>query len=87
MRNAHARYICYPSVVRAGCETTVTIYPMDTSRRFTNEHKYELGIYGLMDDQIDYHTPAPLEQSFTIEAGCLKFTYYFPKEQEYRSRL
>ena len=87
MRNAHIRYICYPSVVRAGAETTVTIYPMDTSRRFMEGNVYELGVYGLMDDQIEYHTPAPLEHPFTIEGGCLKFTHYFTKEQEYRIRL
>ena len=87
MRNAHPKYICYPSVVRAGGETTVTVYPLDTSRRFTSSHKYELGVYGLMDDQIDYHTPAPLTQPFTVEDGCLKFTYNFSKEQEYRIRL
>ena len=87
MRNAHPKYICYPSVVRAGGETTVTVYPMDTSRRFTDAHKYELGVYGLMDDQIDYHTPAPLDHPFTLEGGCLKFTYNFSKEQEYRIRL
>ncbi len=87
MRNAHPRYLCYPSVVRAGHEATVTIYPIDTSRRFTDGHKYELGVYGLMDDQIDYHFPAPLEHPFTVENGCLKFTYDFSKEQEYRIRL
>ena len=87
MRNAHIRYLCYPSVVAAGKETTVTIYPMDTSRRFVDGVKYELGVYGLMDDQIDYHTPAPLAHDFAIEGGCLKFTYFFNKEQEYRIRL
>ena len=79
MRNAHIRYLCYPSVVLAGKETEVTIYPMDTSRRFVDGVSYELGIYGLMDDQIDYHTPAPLDHPFTLEGGCLKFTYYFDK--------
>lgn len=87
MRNAHPRYICYPSVVLAGQETTVTIYPMDTSRRFTENDKYELNVYGLMDDQVDYHTPASMDKPFTIEGGCLKFTYLFNKEQEYRIRL
>ena len=87
MRNAHIRYICYPSVVLAGKETEVTIYPMDTSRRFTENGRYELNVYGLMDDQIDYHHPAPLEHPFTVEGGCLKFTHYFDKEQEYRIRL
>ena len=87
MRNAHIRYLCYPSVVQAGRETTVTVYPMDTSRRFTESGTYELGVYGLMDDQIDYHTPAPLDHPFTLEGGCLKFTYSFSKEQEYRIRL
>ena len=87
MRNAHPKYLCYPSVVRAGVETTVTIYPMDTSRRFLEGGKYELNVYGLMDDQIDYHTPAPLDKPFSLEGGCLKFTYNFDKEQEYRIRL
>ena len=66
MRNAHPRFICYPSVVRAGQETTVTVYPMDTSRRFTENGAYALNVYGLMDDQIDYHTPAPLDHPFTL---------------------
>lgn len=87
MRNAHPRFICYPSVVRAGQETTVTVYPMDTSRRFTENGAYALNVYGLMDDQIDYHTPAPLDHPFTLEGGCLKFTHCFEKEQEYRIRL
>lgn len=87
MRNSHPRYLCYPSVVCAGKETQVTIYPMDTSRRFTDSHSYELGVYGLMDDQIDYHTPAPLDHPFTVEGGCLKFSHVFDKEQEYRIRL
>jgi len=87
MLNAHIRYICYPSVVKAGQETAVTVFPMDTSRRFLDGSSCELGVYGLMDDQIDYHTPAPLNHPFTLEDGCLKFTYDFHKEQEYRIRL
>ena len=87
MLNAHIRYICYPSVVKAGQETAVTIFPMDTSRRFLEGSSCELGVYGLMDDQIDYHTPAPLDHSFTVSGGCLHFTHYFDKEQEYRIRL
>ena len=87
MRNAHPKYLCYPSVVRSGVETTVTIYPMDTSRRFLEGGNYELNVYGLMDDQIDYHTPSPLDHPFTVEGGCLKFTHFFNKEQEYRVRL
>ena len=87
MLNAHIRYICYPSVVKAGQETAVTVFPMDTSRRFLDGSSCELGVYGLMDDQIDYHTPAPLDHSFTVSGGCLHFTHYFDKEQEYRIRL
>ena len=87
MINPHPKFICYPSVVCAGRETKVTIFPMDTSRRFREGQTYELGVYGLMDDQIDYHTPAPLNHEFTISDGCLHFTHYFDKEQEYRIRL
>ena len=61
MINPHPKFICYPSVVRAGVQTRVTIFPMDTSRRFREEQSYELGDYGLMDDQIDYNHPAPLD--------------------------
>lgn len=87
MINPHPKFICYPSVVQAGKETTVTIFPMDTSRLFRDGQTYELGIYGLMDDQIDYHTPDPLTHEFTVSDGCLHFTHYFEKEQEYRIRL
>ena len=87
MINPHPKFICYPSVVAAGKETKVTIFPMDTSRRFREGQNYELGVYGLMDDQIDYHFPAPLEHEFSISDGCLHFTHFFDKEQEYRIRL
>lgn len=87
MTNAHPKFICYPSVVKAGQETVITVFPMDTSRRFREGGSYELGVYGLMDDQIDYHTPAPLEHAFTVSDGCLHFTHFFDKEQEYRIRL
>ena len=31
MRNAHVRYMCYPSVVEVGKETIVWIHPRDIS--------------------------------------------------------
>ena len=31
MRNAHPKYLCYPSVVPVGVETAVTIFPRDLS--------------------------------------------------------
>ena len=87
MINAHPKFICYPSVVSVGKEIKVTIFPMDTSRRFREGQKCELGVYGLMDDQIEYHFPAPLDHEFSISDGCLHFTHLFDKEQEYRIRL
>lgn len=87
MYNAHPRFMCYPSVVQAGKESTVTVFPADTSRRFREEYTYELGVYGLMDDQLDYQAPDPLDHPFTISNGCLHFTHCFNKEQEYRIRL
>ena len=55
MRNAHPRYLCYPSVVCVGKETTVRIFPHDVSRRFSAEKEYQLKVLGLQEDQLDYH--------------------------------
>ena len=41
MRNAHPRYLCYPSVIPVGVETSVTVFPRDLSRRFLAEKEYE----------------------------------------------
>lgn len=87
MYNAHPRFMCFPSVVQAGKETTVTIYPADTSRRFRESMSCQLDVFGLMDDQLDYQDKAPLNHSFTISGGCLHFTHRFDREQEYRIRL
>lgn len=87
MYNAHPQFICYPSVVQAGKETTVTIYPADTSRRFRDNMLCQLDVFGLLDDQLDYQDKAPLEHPFTLSGGCLHFTHRFDREQEYRIRL
>lgn len=87
MYNAHPHFVCYPGVVQAGKETTVTIYPSDTSRRFLDSMSCELDCFGLTDDQLDYQSKAPLTHPFTIEGGCLRFTHRFDREQEYRIRL
>lgn len=87
MYNAHNRFMCFPSVVLAGQETTITIYPTDTSRRFLENMPYKLTVFGLVDDQLDYQSPDRAEHDFTIEGGCLRFTHNFSSEQEYRIRL
>ncbi|MBQ4323044.1 MAG: hypothetical protein IJC19_03810 [Clostridia bacterium] len=83
MRNAHPRYLCYPSVVCVGKETTVRIFPHDVSRRFSAEKEYQLKILGLQEDQLDYHEPLALDYPCKVESGCLVFTYAFDMEQQY----
>ncbi|MBQ4089204.1 MAG: hypothetical protein IJC56_04905 [Clostridia bacterium] len=87
MRNAHPRYMCYPSVVCVGRETEVTIYPEDLSRRFMPERKYELCVLALGEDFISYHDPLVMDHPYTLDGGCLKFTHTFSKEQEYSIRF
>ena len=53
MRNAHVRYMCFPSVVCTGRETEVVIFPRDTSRIFRDEWEYGLAVVGLWYDQAD----------------------------------
>ena len=87
MRNAHPRYLCYPSVVCVGKETVVTIFPRDISRIFREDEEYSLAVVGLRDDQLDYHDPIPLDYPCYAEGGVLKFTCTFEKEQEYSIRF
>lgn len=87
MRNAHPRYLCYPSVVLAGKETTVTIFPRDLSRRFRKDKEYELCIMGLRDPETEYYTEPSYENACSVKNGCLTFTYHFASEQEYAIRF
>ncbi|MBQ3084599.1 MAG: hypothetical protein IJC46_04015 [Clostridia bacterium] len=87
MRNAHLKYMCYPSVVCVGKETEVSIFPRDISRRFRDDKEYELAVVGLWEDQTDYHAHIPLDYPCTVKNGCLKFTYHFDREQEYSIRF
>lgn len=87
MRNAHPRYMCYPSVVCVGAETEITIFPRDLSRIFRSEMKYELCIFALGEDFLSYHDPLTYDHPFTIENGCMKFSHTFEMEQEYSIRF
>ena len=87
MRNAHQKYICYPSVVCAGVETEVTVFPHDISRYFKTDCNYELAVIGLRDDMVDYFDPIPFDIPYKIEGGCLKFRYTFEREEEYSIRF
>ena len=87
MLNPHPRYTCFPSVVCVNQTTEVTVFPRDINRRFRSDKAYQLSVVGLRDDEIDYHTKAPFEHPFEIVDGCMKFTHYFEKEQEYSIRF
>ncbi len=88
MRNAHERFRCYPSVVCVGKETEVTIFPQDIGYRFLQEKEYEVGVFGLREDQADYHQPKPpYTTPCRVVNGTLKFTFTFEREQEYHVRF
>lgn len=87
MRNAHPKYLCYPSVVCVGVETEATIFPKDISRVFSEEKEYELLVIGLRDDMVNYIEPLPYTVACRVEKGCLKFKYTFRSEQEYDIRF
>ncbi len=87
MRNAHIRFMCFPSVVCVGRETTVTVTPRDISRIFRAETEYELCIIDLRGDQTNYHIGHTFDYPFEICDGCLRFTYTFEREQEYSVRF
>ncbi len=87
MRNAHVKFMCYPSVVCTGKKTEVYIQPRDVSLLFRDEWEYELAVVGIMEDQFDYHERIPLDHDFEIKNGCLVFTHTFDKEQIYSIRF
>ncbi|MBR6766720.1 MAG: CehA/McbA family metallohydrolase [Clostridia bacterium] len=87
MRNAHVRYMCFPSVACTGVETEVVVFPRDTSRVFRSEWEYSLGIVGMWDDEVDYMVKDPLNHPYEIRNGCLVFRHVFDREQEYSIRF
>lgn len=87
MRNAHVRYMCYPSVVEVGKKTTVRIRPRDISRVFRADAQCKLGVVGVFDDFVSYHDPIALDHAYSIVDGCLVFEHTFGQEQEYSIRF
>lgn len=87
MINSHPRYMCFPSVVRVGRKTEISVRPRDISRVFRDDKEYELCVIGMRDDMVNYFDPLPKECEHTVSDGCLHFTYTFPKEQEYSIRF
>lgn len=87
MRNAHVRYLCYPSVVLAGEETRITVYPRDLSRRFVADKTYEVCVMGLRDEEASYYGELAYDVPCGVEKGCLVFSYRFETEQEYQIRF
>ena len=87
MRNAHPKYLCYPSVACVGKETEVTVFPKDISRAFSKEKEYELAVIGLRDDMVSYIEQLPFDMPCYVEKGCLKFKCTFHTEQEYDIRF
>lgn len=87
MRNAHPRYMCFLSVVCTGKETEVAITPRDISRFFREDRVYRLAVYGLNEDHLTFDIPVPLDHSCYVRNGCLHFTHFFEKEQEYYIRF
>jgi len=83
MGKERIRYRCFPSVVRAGQKTKITIFPCDISRRFREVFEYEVGVIGLRDDMTHYYDKAPLDLPYEIVDGTLQFEYDFASEQEY----
>lgn len=87
MRNAHPRFMCFPSVVCTGKETLVSITPRDISRVFREENEYELCVIGMRDDMLDYHIALPMDVPCKVVGGTLQFSYTFEREQEYSIRF
>lgn len=84
MANTRTRFCPFPSVVRAGQTTKITIFPCDISRRFREEFEYEVGVIGLLDDMVHYYIKEPLDLPYVIKDGTLQFEYAFSREQEYQ---
>lgn len=87
MRNAHPKFMCFPSVVCVGRETEVAITPRDVNRFFRADKEYTLAVVGLGEDQESYHASIPLDYPCHVKDGCLRFTYFFDAEQEYSIRF
>lgn len=84
MAKERIRFCAFPSVIKAGKKTKITIYPCDTSRRFRDSFEYEVGVIGLGDDMEHYLIKEPLDLPYEIISGTLQFEYEFLREQEYQ---
>lgn len=87
MRNAHPKFMCFPSVVCVGKEVEIFIAPRDINRYFREDKTYKLAILGLGEDMTTYFDPIPFDYPCYVKNGCLCFRYFFDMEQEYSIRF
>lgn len=87
MANTRVRFAAFPSVVRTGEKSKITIFPCDISKRFIQSNTYQLGVIGLSEDMLSYYDQAPLDFKYSIVDGTLQFECEFSREQEYEIRF
>lgn len=82
-------YAIYPSVVREGQLTEMTIIPCERIHLFADGAEYLLKIIAVnSEESAFYYIPtAQAEIPLTAKDGVLRFTYAFRGEQEYLLRL
>jgi len=81
-------YDIFPKVFPAGKEVSITIKPLGYHAEFKNPDDIELKIFGLDDgNPRDYpHRGNGCAVQFEFD-GCIKFSYTFPREQQYFIRV
>lgn len=81
-------YSVYPSIVKVGATSKMTIAPIERVYLLVENCEYSVSIMGVNFDEPDYHTPLN-RKTFTCVAhnGVVEFDYTFDQEQEYRIYL
>ena len=89
MRTTLHYYDIFPKVFPAGKEMTVTIKPLGAHAECKDPEKIYLAIYGLDDgNPRDYpYRKNGTQVPFVFDGKDLKFTYTFPREQQYFIRI
>lgn len=87
MRDRRSCFMCFPSVVCVGKETTISIVPRDNSRRFRDGIEYEMCIFGLEENPDTYYDLLVYGFPCAVQDGCLTFTATFDSEQQYEIRF
>ena len=88
MLPTHQKFNVFPRVIEVGKPTEIFLVPEARTFLFPEDEPYTVMVSGVNGDESWYHEPSVWDRfDLVAKGGVLRFTYTFPREEEYQIRI